>query len=212
MNPFTLVVFFAPPAVISIFTLIALCMLVSEHQAKVTHNNQGEPATHRAEIRFVLVVKRNLKMLVLISGTLWLTIIPSFVIRSVIFSAGITWEDTDGRSSTPMFVLAKHRLDDDDCTLKRYQSYYILIPFARAEERGSQITRIEDNEMGKSTVADYCNYNRGVRINICATHLTGSQLFFYGHLYSSHFTWIPPLRDHIFCFFRFVFSQIVHSF
>ena len=106
LNPFTLVVFFAPSAGISIFTLIALRVLISQHQAKVTHNTQGELATHGAEIKFVQVVKKNLKMLVLISGTLWFTIIPGFVIRSVIFSAGITWEDTDRRDTTTMFVLA----------------------------------------------------------------------------------------------------------
>ena len=106
LNPLTIVLYWVPSAVISIFTLINLRLLISKHQARVTPA-VTEGVVSQAYENMTNKVKKAIKMVALVSGTFWVTMVPGMIIRSVVYNSGITWNDTDTRRHMQAFVMAR---------------------------------------------------------------------------------------------------------
>ena len=103
LNPLTILLYWVPSAVISIFTLINLRWLISKHQTRVT------PAVTEAYENLNNKVKKAIKMVALVSGTFWVTMVPGMIIRTVVYNSGTgtTWNDTDTRRHMQAFVMAR---------------------------------------------------------------------------------------------------------
>ena len=106
LTSFTVLYFLLPSALISIFTLIKMRWLISKHQARVTPAlTEGEVS--QAYENLTNKVRKAIKMVGLVSGTFWATMVPGMIIRSVIYNSGTTWNDTDTRRHRQAFVLAR---------------------------------------------------------------------------------------------------------
>ena len=105
-EPTVLVVYFLPSSVISLFTLVSLGMLITTHEAQIYA--AGDNVMNQQPMKnFVKKVRKHIRMLFSISGTLWLTILPAMILHCAMFFSGVTWQDTDNRSNMTMFILAK---------------------------------------------------------------------------------------------------------
>ena len=100
------IVFFCPSLVISIFTLISFGLLVKKHQSRV---NPGmiDMATQQPIENMLSKVKRHMKILLSISGTFWIAIVPGMVIRMILFPSGAAWNEADTRRDMTLFIWAK---------------------------------------------------------------------------------------------------------
>ena len=103
VNPLAILFYFVPSAVISIFTLIKMRLLISKHQDRVA----PEGVDSQAPQNLTNKVRKAIKMVGLVSGTFWATMVPGIIIRSVIYNSGTTWNDTDTRRHMQAFVLAR---------------------------------------------------------------------------------------------------------
>ena len=106
VNPVAILFYFVPSAVISIFTLIKMRWLISKHQARVTPA-VTEGVVSQAYENMTNKVRKAIKMVGLVSGTFWATMVPGMIIRSVIYNSGTTWNDTDTRRHMQAFVMAR---------------------------------------------------------------------------------------------------------
>ena len=100
------IIFFCPPLVISVFTLISLGLLVKKHQSRI---NPGihDMATQQPIENMLTKVKRHMKILVSISGTFWIAIVPGVVIRMILFPSGAALKEADTRRDMTLFIWAK---------------------------------------------------------------------------------------------------------
>ena len=98
--------FWLPSAVISIFTMINLRLLISTHQARV-NPALTEGVDNQALDNLVTKVRKAIKMVTLVSGTFWVTMVPGIIIRSVVYNSGTTCNDTDTRRHMQAFVMAR---------------------------------------------------------------------------------------------------------
>ena len=102
------VVYVLPSGAVSIVTLVKLRLLISKHNARVEPQsdvmNEDQSAVGGIIVK---PIKKALKMICLVSGSFWLTVIPSMLIRAGVRGSGVTWADTDHRMSLPMFALAR---------------------------------------------------------------------------------------------------------
>ena len=102
------VVFIIPSGSVSVVTLIKLRLLISKHNARIEPQsdvmNEDQSAVGGIIVK---PIKKALKMICLVSGSFWLTVIPSMLIRAGVRGSGVTWADTDHRVSLPMFALAR---------------------------------------------------------------------------------------------------------
>ena len=89
-----------PSGLISVITLVKLGIVISKHKSTVQPaQSAGIDKDQSAVYGSVLEpVKKNLKMVGLVSCSFWLTTIPGFLIRVVLFASCITWADTDQKS------------------------------------------------------------------------------------------------------------------
>ena len=103
------VVYAIPSGTMSVVALINLRLLISKHKAQVQPAVSIDMNEDQSAISGIIVkpVKKALKMVVLVSGTFWLTIIPGFLIRVGLATSGVTWADTDQRISLSMFALSR---------------------------------------------------------------------------------------------------------
>ena len=103
-------VFYAiPSGTMSIVTLIKLRALISKHKAQLQPAVSIDMKEDQSEISGILVkpVKKALKMVGLVSGSFWLTIIPGFLTRIGLSASGVTWAYTDQRISLSLFALSR---------------------------------------------------------------------------------------------------------
>ena len=105
-NPIVISVFFVPSIGISVITLIILGVLLKTHQAQV-HPMVDNVEIQHPKKNFLKKIRKHIKIIVLISGTFWITILPGMAIRSTMFRSGVTREETDNRSNIMMFLLAR---------------------------------------------------------------------------------------------------------
>ena len=101
-----IILVYVPTMGISIFTLINLGMLVKTHQARIypmTDNIAIKQPIHN----FLTRVRKHIRLLLSISGTFWLTIIPGMLIHINMSSSDATFQDINTRSNMTMFLLAK---------------------------------------------------------------------------------------------------------
>ena len=100
------IIFFCPSLVISISTLISLSLLMTKHQARL---NPGmiDMAIQQPIENMLTRMKRHMKILVSISGTFWLAIVPGMVIRMILFPSGAAWKEADTRSDMTLLFWAK---------------------------------------------------------------------------------------------------------
>ena len=96
--------FFCPTLLISIYTLISLGLLIKKHQARL--NAMNDMATQPIK-NMLTNVKGHMRMLLSISGTFLLTILPGIIIRLVLFPSGATWEEVDTRTDMTVFIWSK---------------------------------------------------------------------------------------------------------
>ena len=103
------VVYAIPSGTMSIVTLIKLRLIISKHKARVQPAVSIDMNEDQSEISGMIVrpVKKALKMVALVSGSFWLTMVPGFLIRIGLAAFGVTWADTDSRISLPMFALSR---------------------------------------------------------------------------------------------------------
>ena len=100
------IVFFGPSLVISIFTLISLGFLLKKHQNRL-NPDMIDMATQQPIRNMLTKVKSHMKLILSISGTFWLTIVPGMVIRMILFPSGAAWDEADTRSDMTIFIWAK---------------------------------------------------------------------------------------------------------
>ena len=98
-----------PSGVISVMTLIKLRLLISKHKAQVHPTQSDVMNEDQSVVSGIIVkpVKKALKMIALVSGSFWLTIMPGVLIRMTLSASGVTWEDTDQRISLSLFALSR---------------------------------------------------------------------------------------------------------
>ena len=97
--------FFGPTILISICTLISLVLLVKKHQDRL--NPMDAMATQQPMKNMLTNVKGHIKMLLSVSGTFLLAILPGMIIRLVLFPSGATWKEVDTRTNMTVFIWAK---------------------------------------------------------------------------------------------------------
>ena len=107
-NMFFFVFFCVPSGSVSVLTLIKLRILMSKHEAEIAAVPQSirkdQSAIHGLIIK---PVKKAVKMVILVSGSFWLTIMPGVAVRFALSASGVTWSDTDYRTSLPLFALSR---------------------------------------------------------------------------------------------------------
>ena len=93
---------------ISVITLIKLRLMMSKHQAQVAALPQTI-SDDQSAINGLIVkpIKKAFKMLALVSGSFWFTLMPGAVIRLSLSASGVTWLDTDYRTSIPLFAMSR---------------------------------------------------------------------------------------------------------
>ena len=98
-----------PSCIMSVMTLIRLRLLISKHNTDVKPIQLNDMNQDQSAVGGIIVkpVRRALKMVALVSGSFWLTMIPGFVIRIVLSASGVTWTVTDYRISLPLFALSR---------------------------------------------------------------------------------------------------------
>ena len=107
-NYMYLIFYILPSGVVSIGTLIKLRLLISKHSARMEPQSDVMNENHSAVAEIIVKpIQKALKMIALVSGSFWLTVVPGLVIRAGLTGSGITWADTDQRVSLPMFALAR---------------------------------------------------------------------------------------------------------
>ena len=95
-----------PSCTMSIIALIRLRLLISKHKAEVQPVDVSEKPSIVGEL-IVKPVRKAMKMVALVSGSLWFTMVPGFFIRIGSSAAGVTWAVTDYRLSLPLFALSR---------------------------------------------------------------------------------------------------------
>ena len=107
-NYMYLIFYILPSGVVSIGTLIKLRLLISKHSARMEPQSDVMNENHSAVAEIIVKpIQKALKMIALVSGSFWLTVVPGLVIRAGLTGSGVTWADTDQRVSLPMFALAR---------------------------------------------------------------------------------------------------------
>ena len=103
------IVYAIPSGTMSVLTLIKLRLLISKHKAQMQPAQSNGMSEDQSAVSGIILepVKKALKMVGLVSGSFWLTIIPGFLIRIVLSASGVSWEDTDHRISLPLFALSR---------------------------------------------------------------------------------------------------------
>ena len=104
------VVFYViPSGLISVITLIKLRLLISKHTAQVHPTQSDVMSEDQSAVSGIIVkpVRKALKMVALVSGSFWLTIMPGVLIRMSLSASGVTWAYTDQRISLPLFALSR---------------------------------------------------------------------------------------------------------
>ena len=98
-----------PSGLMSVITLVRLGVLISKHRAQVQKDQSAGMSEDQSAVSGLIIqpVKKALKMVGLVSCSLWLTTIPGFLIRIGLSASGVTWADTDQRISLSMFALAR---------------------------------------------------------------------------------------------------------
>ena len=102
-------VYFIPSGTMSVVALIKLRLLISKHQAQVHPTEFNVMNGDQSAVSGVIVkpMKKALKMVGLVSGSFWLTTMPGFLIRLSLSASGVTWADTDYRTSLLTFVFSR---------------------------------------------------------------------------------------------------------
>ena len=102
-------VYFIPSGTMSVVALIKLRLLISKHQAQVHPTESNVMKEDQSAVSGVIVkpIKKALKMVGLVSGSFWITLIPGFLIRVGLSASGVTWADTDYRTSLLTFVFSR---------------------------------------------------------------------------------------------------------
>ena len=103
-------VYVIPSAVISLVTLIKLRLVISKQNAQIQpaqSMEMNEDQTCAVTGIIVKPVRKALKMVALVSGSFWMTVIPGALIRTALQASGVTWADTDHRVYLPYFALSR---------------------------------------------------------------------------------------------------------
>ena len=109
-SPFVFFVYQVPSALFGIFTMIRLRLLITKHKSQVdamptekkdVNQQDNKPKTQ------VFSVRKAIKIIALVSGSFWITTLPSTLIRVGLFSTGFTWDQSDTRESILLFALAR---------------------------------------------------------------------------------------------------------
>ena len=95
-----------PSCTVNIIALIRLRLLISKHKAEVQPVDVSENPCIVGGL-IVKPVRKAMKMVALVSGSLWFTMVPGFLIRIGLSAAGVTWAVTDYRLSLPLFALSR---------------------------------------------------------------------------------------------------------
>ena len=95
-----------PSCIVSVITLIRLRLLISKHKAQVQPIDMNEDQTAVGGI-ILKPVKKALKMVGLVSGSFWLTIIPGYLIRVGLSASEVTWAYTDHRISLSLYAISR---------------------------------------------------------------------------------------------------------
>ena len=98
-----------PSCTMSIIALIRLRLLISKHKAEVQPSESFEMSENQSTVGGLIVkpVRKAMKMVALVSGSLWFTMVPGFLIRIGLSAAGVTWAVTDYRLFLPLFALSR---------------------------------------------------------------------------------------------------------
>ncbi len=75
----------------------------------VRHRQHAVAPTQNGPVHSLVTVslRRAFKIILLVSETFWLTCVPAFIGRTVIFSTGTTWVDMDTRRNVVAFALLR---------------------------------------------------------------------------------------------------------
>ena len=107
-NIFYFIVFAIPSGLVTVVTLIKLRLTMSKHQAQVGVLPQAISDDQSAITGLIVKpIKKTLRMISLVSGSFWLTTMPGSAIRLILSASGITWLDTDYRTSIALFALSR---------------------------------------------------------------------------------------------------------
>ena len=100
------ILYIIPSSTVSVVTLIKLRLLISKHKAQV-HPTQSDVMNEDQSAVSGIIVKKAVKMVGLVSGSFWLTMIPGCLIRLALSASGVAWADADQRISLPIFALSR---------------------------------------------------------------------------------------------------------
>ena len=102
-------IYIIPSSTVSVVTLIKLRLLISKHKAQVHPTLSDVMNEDQSAVSGIIVkpVRKALKMVGLVSGSFWMTMIPGVLIRLALSASGVTWADTDQRISLSIFALSR---------------------------------------------------------------------------------------------------------
>ena len=103
-------VYFIPSFLVSLVSLIKLRLVISKQNAQIQPAQtmeMNEDQTCAVTGIIVKPVKKALRMVALVSGSFFITVIPGALIRTVLQASGVTWADTNHRVHLPFFALSR---------------------------------------------------------------------------------------------------------
>lgn len=105
LNYVQLASFLFPSLIVTIYCMIRIWRIaMAQRVAPIEPGNAQAAAANVSQLEKIRVA---LKAIGLVSGTFWGTYIPGFILRTIIFSAGITWYDIDTRKEMGASVMMR---------------------------------------------------------------------------------------------------------
>lgn len=102
LTPIMVCLFYLPSALMSLICLIKLIVLVKRQHAK--NIGLGNMNGHLSQS---LGIRRAIKIVMLVSGSFWITAAEAFIARSILFSSGVTWADMDTRHNLTAYIICR---------------------------------------------------------------------------------------------------------
>ena len=110
-DAFYILLFWVPSGSMSLISVVNLGLLASKHRAQVDiqipQEEDGAHTTHTTQPDIAAAIRRAIKMIILVSGSFWITSVPAVIVRESLLASGVTWMDTDGRSNVALFALSR---------------------------------------------------------------------------------------------------------
>ena len=105
-NMAVFILFWVPSATISVMSVISLRVLTYKHKAQVAAQTD-ESVTNQADGQIFQGALKAIRMILIVSGAFWTSVMPGALLRIILAQAGVTWKDTDARQNVNIFAISR---------------------------------------------------------------------------------------------------------